>query len=77
MVQSATRWNRDQACVNRTPILIRESLIFFFFESDFQNVAYDNNVLYDNKVFHDTVAIPIDDVETGQQLVSERRFMID
>jgi hypothetical protein len=46
-------------------------LIFFFFESDFANVGYDNNVLYDNKVFRDTVAIPIDDVETGQQLVSE------
>ncbi len=40
-------------------------------------MAYDNKVVYDNKVFRDTVAIPIDDVETGQQLVSERRFMVD
>jgi len=77
VVQSATRWNRDQACVNRTPILIHEPLIFLFFEPNCVNLAYDNKVVYDNKVFRDTVAIPIDDVETGQLLVSERRFMID
>ncbi len=59
MVQSATRWNRDQACVNRTPILIQEPLIFLFFETDCANTTYDNKVVYDNKVFRDTVAIPI------------------
>ncbi len=77
MVQSATRSNRDQACVNRTPNLNHEPLILLFFETDCANVAYDNKVVYDNKVFRDTVAIPIDDVETGQLLVSERRFMMD
>ncbi len=39
-------------------------------------MGYDNNVLYDNKVFRDTIALVIDDIQTGKQLVNGCRLII-